>query len=243
MRKFARRAVVAAAAAALVALPGCGDEETPAAPNAGAEARATQIAPEQAVAATENVPEPPAAAPNLLGGDRDIRDLIDYLDDDLTLFLAETLEPAGARLTPADVRREAGPCDGGSVSAGDAPRFCDAQNLVFSSPQGAESVRSNRGAAALYTLVGWAHAQAAGDQLGWHDAVAAGKLKGEVVKEAEACLLFAWIVYTVRQGLFEQSDFAALDQVLGSEVFRDLPQAAVKRVQQKGGIGASSCVG
>lgn len=243
MNASARTIAAALASAIVVALPGCGDDEQPASPDPGASAREVQISPERAIAATEKTPEPPAAAPNLLGGDRDIRDLVEYLDDDLTLFFTETLQPAGARITPPTVRREPGPCDGATVGAADAPRYCDAQNLVFESLAGAEATRSDLGAAGLYAQIGWAHAQAAGDQMGWHDAVAANKLRAEVVKEAEACLFFAWLVYTVGQGVLEKSDFRSIDAVLNSEVFRGLPPAAVKRVQQNGGIGARSCVG
>jgi hypothetical protein len=237
MRAFS--AVLVTAAVALGAAA-CGDDDGPDKNKPTAEPEVTLD--EARKAAADRKGEKPAAAPNVLGGERAIGRVLPQLDDDLTAFFAETLAPAGAQVTGAQVRREAGPCDGKQVTAADPPQFCRAEKVVFEPESGSDAVRNKDGAAALYTLVAWAHAQAAGEQLGWEEEVAAGRYTREQVAESDFCLLYAWLGYTDLQGIFENSDYEIIDATFAHPLFNEVPQAARQRAVEKGRIGAELCV-
>ena len=179
----------------------------------------------------------------MLGGDRPIGRILPQLDDDLTAYYSETLAPAGAQITGAQVRREAGQCDGKQLTTSDPPQYCRAEKLVHEPEAGADAVRNTSGAAPLYLLLGWAHAQSAGAQLGWEDAVAAGRYTREQVLESDFCLLFAWFGYTQYQGIFEDSDYPSIDETINNHpAFAELPDAAKQRAIEKGRIGPELCV-
>ena len=237
MRAFS--AVLVTAAVALGAAA-CGDDDEPDKDKPPAEPEVTLDEAKQA--ASDRKGDEPAAAPNVLGGDRPIGRVLPQLDDDLTAFYAETLAPAGGQITGAQVRREAGPCDGKQLTDADPPQFCRAEKVVFEPEAGSDAVRKKDGAAALYTLVAWAHAQATGLQLGWEEEVTAGRYTREQVAESDFCLMYAWLGYTDLQGIFENSDYALIDATLNGPAFKDVPPAARERAIEKGRIGPDLCV-
>jgi hypothetical protein len=244
-------AVVLTAAVALGPV-GCGDDEpsqeqaakTPEA-TATATAAASEVAPEQVTAAIDGQKvEAPSAKPNVLGGTGDINRILNFLDKDLTLFFSETLEPVGAKVSGAEVRRSAGPCDGENADAGGAPRWCAAEKVVFESPEGASAMRSRDGVVPLYLSVGWAHAQSAGAELGWQDGVKQGKYKADAVNEAQFCLFIAWVSYMFGQGVFENSDLPEVNRTLDGSAFSAIPGAIQQKAMDNAMNGGSTaCVG
>ena len=240
MTMRALSAVLVTAAVALGATA-CGDDDAPEKDRPPAEPDVTLD--EATKAAADRKGDKPAAAPNVLGGDRPIGRILPQLDADLTAFFAETLEPTGAQLSGAQVRREAGPCNGQQVAADAPPQYCRTEGVVFEPEPGAEAVRTKDGPAALYTLVAWAHAQAAGAQLGWEDAVEQGRYTREQVAEGDFCLMYAWLGYTDLQGIFENSDYQVIDGVINNNpAFAEVPPVAKQRGAAKGRIGADICV-
>ena len=234
-------AILVTAAAAQGAAAG-GDDDEPENERRPAEGPAVSIE-DARQSAAERFAERPAGQPNLLGGDRPIARLLPILDQDITAFYAETLAARGASITAPEIRREAGPCDGEQVEATDPPRYCRGERLVFEPEAGSDKVRDDRDPAALYVLVGWAHAQATGAALGWEDEVAAGRYTRAQVAESDFCLLFAWIDYTIYQGLFEESDYPTIERMLdGDPVFAEVPAEVRERAISKGRIGADICI-
>ena len=228
-----RTYVLTAAVALGVGCGGCGGED-------GAAILAT---PAEVITASANAGATTAARPNILGGGGDVTRLLGRLDADLTSFMSETLEPTGARIEAARVERSARSCDGRRRSADEAPRWCEAEHIVYEPVAGAEQVRAEDGEAALYVLVGWAHAESIGSQLGWHDAVRRGKLAPADVAEAQTCLLWSWIIYTVRQGLVEDADWESIGRAFDRPVFDSVDSAAINRAFDTALDGGSDACG
>ena len=213
MNTRAYGAVLAAAAIALGAVA-CGDEDEPDNDRPSGEPQVTLD--EGKAAAVAAIRERPAAKPNLLGGDAEIGRLLARLDASTIAFYHDVLAGGGSEVAPPHVEREPGPCDGAQVAAGGYPRWCSAEKKVFEPTAGSDAVRQKDGALALYLMVGWAHAQAAGAGLGWEDAVKKGTYTEQQVKAAEFCLFGAFFRYLNYQGIIEESDFAAIDPVVNN---------------------------
>jgi hypothetical protein len=242
-------AVVMTAAVALGAAA-CGDDESeqPAStPTATAKAtEAASVSPQEAMeGAAAHAEEETAAKPNLFGGTGPIARVLPRLEKDVDLFYQESLSDTSAKLTAPTVTRTAGTCNDKPVQESAPPQWCDAENTVFTSEAGADQIRNDESAAGLYTLVAWAHARAAGAQLGWHRGVSEGRYPQSLVTQAEVCFLFSWVRYTYQQGVFEDSDWADilasvnahldLFPALSSEVFNKAAQSAFEG-------GSEACV-
>jgi len=141
------------------------------------------------------------------------------------------------------VSRSAGPCDGRTLNGRAAPRWCEAEGVVFAPPKGAQALRAADGEVAVYAFVGWAHARAVGDQLGWHEAVASDELAKDDVVQAEACLLFAWLNYVSFQGIFEDGDWETIFvDSTADPVFEDLTVHDILDADSRSGGGSPACV-
>jgi hypothetical protein len=243
-----RLGAVAVAAALTLGAAGCGGGDGGNGSGSTSAASTASVAVSPAAVrrqvATTTLPAP-ASAPNVLGGNGEITRVLDRLDKDLGLFYSETLEPLGLKVRPATVRRLKGNgrCDGRPLKATAGPRWCQAEKAVVEPVPGAEAVRRDGGTAILYLQVAWAHAQAAGQALGWHTAVTRKRLAASEVKATEFCLMTSWIFYTLQQGLFDDQDLEVLDTAMaGSTLFAGIPQRAMSAAVKKGTNGADGCV-
>ena len=225
-----RRLAVASVVAAALLTAGCGDgEDEPARTATTAPAAVEVTLGEARRAAVASASARRTQARNVLGGDEEIGRLLDRLDRDAALFYAETLDPS---LGSPRVRREAGPCDGQTLTASDYPRWCSAEKTIFAPLEGAEKVRSELGAAPLYVIVGWAHAKAAAAGLGWED-----KYDEQQLTQGRLCLFGAWFKYVKYQVVIETSDFGpAIETASSHPAFADAPGAEQAVLRDSEGV-------
>lgn len=246
MFRVLRLSAVTIVAALGLAAAGCGDDEAADQSSTTTTEQTAEVSPTQAVAAAVERAdeEPPAAAPNVLGGNLDIQQTLDRLNQDLHLYFADTLEPTGARVAEPRIAAAGGSatCNGKPTTGNEVPTWCEDEGSVFAPAAGAERLRSDGGPVALFTVLAWAHAQSVGAQLGWHKGVAAGQYTQSQVAQAEFCLMVAWSRYKFMEGVYEASDEPIFNRVLDRPEFASVPAAAKRAGVSKSQFGSAGCV-